>query len=135
MYSCHNLREFYEIIAEKRKTTSVCFCQFQLMRKDDKIMEIPPQQKMERQQTLAREHSEEYKAALQRAVTLAVPHAYAISPYGTFSQTDEGEEEKSPASSGGSSRRRKETWDELIERLYDKDDSRHTVLKKSLSCI
>lgn len=105
------------------------------MRKDDKIMEIPPQQKMERQQTLAREHSEEYKAALQRAVTLAVPHAYAISPYGTFSQTDEGEEEKSPASSGGSSRRRKETWDELIERLYDKDDSRHTVLKKSLSCI
>ncbi|KAA0043467.1 hypothetical protein IC582_022149 [Cucumis melo] len=107
----------------------------ELMRKDDKIMEIPPQQKMERQQTLAREHSEEYKAALQRAVTLAVPHAYAISPYGTFSQTDEGEEEKSPASSGGSSRRRKETWDELIERLYDKDDSRHTVLKKSLSCI
>lgn len=108
------------------------------MREDDKVMEIPPQQKMERQKTLAREHSEEYKAALQRAVTLAVPHAYALSPYGTFgrTETDEGEEEEeSPGSSGGSSRRKKETWNELIERLYDKDDSRHAVLKKSLSSI
>lgn len=115
------------------------------MLEDNKVMEIPPQQKMERQNTLAREHTEEYKAALQRAVTLSVPHAYALSPYGTFSETVEGEEEKeeeSPASSGGSSRKRKETWDELIERLYDKDDSRHnknesryTVLKKSFSSI
>lgn len=108
------------------------------MHEDDKVMEIPPQQKMERQNTIAREHSEEYKAALQRAVTLAVPHAYVLSPYGTFSQTDEGEEE-SPGSSGrsssGSSRRKKETWDELIERLYDKDDSRHAALKKSHSSI
>ena len=99
-------------------------------------MQIPPQQKMERQETLAREHSEEYKAALQRAVTLAVPHAYALAPYGTFDQTDDGEEEEeSPGSSGGSSRRKKETWNELIERLYDKDDSRSAVLKKSVSSI
>ncbi|XP_022972992.1 uncharacterized protein LOC111471517 [Cucurbita maxima] len=117
----------------------------ELMLEDNKVMGIPPQQKMERQNTLAREHTEEYKAALQRAVTLAVPHAYTLSPYGTFSETVEGEEEKeeeSPASSGGSLRKRKETWDELIERLYDKDDSRHdknesryTVLKKSFSSI
>ncbi|XP_022995690.1 uncharacterized protein LOC111491150 [Cucurbita maxima] len=109
----------------------------ELMHKDDKALQIPPQQKMERQETLAREHSEEYKAALQRAVTLAVPHAYALAPYGTFGQTDDGEEEEeSPGSSGGgSSRRKKETWNELIERLYDKDDSRSAVLKKSVSSI
>ncbi|KAG6605732.1 Sn1-specific diacylglycerol lipase alpha, partial [Cucurbita argyrosperma subsp. sororia] len=109
----------------------------ELMHKDDKAMQIPPQQKMERQETLAREHSEEYKAALQRAVTLAVPHAYALAPYGTFGKTDDGEEEEeeSPGSSGGSSRRKKETWNELIERLYDKEDSKHAVLKKSVSSI
>lgn len=122
-------------LLKDKKMTSIGFCQLKLMREDDKVMEIPPQQKMERQKTLAREHSEEYKAALQRAVTLAVPHAYTLSPYGTFGQADVGEEEELPGSSGGSSRRKKETWDELIERLYDKDDSRHTVLKKSHSII
>nr|GFB24388.1 alpha/beta hydrolases superfamily protein [Tanacetum cinerariifolium] len=38
-----------------------------IMLEKDPIMEIPPKQKMERQETLAREHSDEYKAALQRA--------------------------------------------------------------------
>ena len=52
-------------------------------------MEIPTKQRMERQKTLAKEHTEEYKAALQRAVTLAVPHAYSPSPYGTFDEQDE----------------------------------------------
>ncbi|KAL6971957.1 hypothetical protein U1Q18_031640 [Sarracenia purpurea var. burkii] len=64
-----------------------------LMLDDDSMMAIPVKQKMERQQTLAREHSEEYKAALQRAVTLSVPHAYSPSQYGTFDdEHDEGEQ-------------------------------------------
>lgn len=104
------------------------------MLEKDEIMEIPANQKMVRQQTLAREHGEEYRAALQRAVTLAVPHAYSPSQYGTF---DEAEKEKSPESSGkstpASSKKSqiRETWDELIERLFEKDDSGHITLKKS----
>lgn len=71
------------------------------MLEKDQIMEIPPKQKMERQETLAKEHTEEYRAALQRAVTLAVPHAYSPSIYGTFDEKDE--EEYSYGSSGESS--------------------------------
>ncbi|KAE8077720.1 hypothetical protein FH972_016255 [Carpinus fangiana] len=62
-----------------------------LMIEKDQIMEIPAKHRMERQETLAREHTQEYKAALQRAVTLAVPHAYSPSQYGTFDEQEEGE--------------------------------------------
>lgn len=64
-------------------------------------MEIPPKQRMERQETIVKDHTEEYKAALQRAVTLAVPHAFSPSPYGTFDEREE--EEHSYGSSGESS--------------------------------
>ncbi|KAL7229779.1 hypothetical protein ACSBR2_008354 [Camellia fascicularis] len=106
-----------------------------LMLEKDRSMEIPAKQKMQRQETLAREHSEEHKAALQRAVTLAVPDAYSPSPYGTFNDNNNEEEaaEHSDTSSTGSSKRssKRETWDELIERLFDRDESGHMVLKKS----
>ncbi|KAK2653894.1 hypothetical protein Ddye_013750 [Dipteronia dyeriana] len=68
-----------------------------LMHDKDHDMEIPEKQRMERQETLQREHSQEYKAALQRAVTLSVPHAVAPSQYGTF-------DEEEGNSSQGSSR-------------------------------
>ncbi|WRX18101.1 Fungal lipase-like domain - like 10 [Theobroma cacao] len=106
-----------------------------LMLEKDRIMEIPAKQRMERQETLAREHSQEYKAALQRAVTLSVPHAYSPSQYGTFEESEDGENshkssgESSVGSSGQS--KNKESWNELIERLFDKDESGHMVLKKS----
>ena len=96
------------------------------MLEKDPIMEIPPKQKMERQETLAREHSDEYKAALQRAVTLAVPHAILPSQYGTFQDIEEGEDSGRREGPG-------ESWDELIERLFDKDESGHMVLRKSHS--
>ncbi|XAR53654.1 Triacylglycerol lipase [Bertholletia excelsa] len=101
-----------------------------LMLEEDHTMEIPPKQRMERQETLEREHREEYKAALQRAVTLSVPHAYSPTQYGTFDESEEGEQ-SDKSSSTGSSRRstKRETWDELIERLFDKDESGHMKLK------
>ncbi|KAF4353598.1 hypothetical protein F8388_017773 [Cannabis sativa] len=71
----------------------------ELMLKKDPIMEIPTKQRMERQETLAKEKKEEYKAALQRAVTLSVPHAFTPSQYGTFDE----EAESSPGSAGESS--------------------------------
>lgn len=110
------------------------FLNAQLMLEKDEATEIPAKQKMERQETLAREHSEEYKAALQRAVTLAVPHAYSPSPYGTFQEQDESEQsdKSSVDSSSGLSKRSKmrESWDQVIERHFDKDESSHMLLTK-----
>ncbi|KAL4280530.1 hypothetical protein GQ457_03G013560 [Hibiscus cannabinus] len=110
-----------------------------LMVEKDQMMEIPAKQRMERQETLAREHSEEHKAALRRAVTLSVPYAYSPSQYGTFDELEDGENshkssgdaESSVGPSGKS--RNKESWNELIERLFDRDESGHMVLKKSHS--
>ncbi|MBA0799795.1 hypothetical protein Gohar_010285 [Gossypium harknessii] len=106
-----------------------------LMLEKDRIMEIPAKQRMERQETLAREHSEEHKAALQRAVTLSVPHAYLPSRYGTFDEHEDGDNshkstgESSVGSSGKS--KTKESWNELIERLFEKDESGLMLLKES----
>lgn len=96
---------------------------------------------MERQEITAREHSEEHKAALERAVELDVPHALAPYQYGTFDEEEEeGQDEGScrsmEASLLGSSRRtgsEKESLDELTECLLDKDETGHINLKKSPS--
>ncbi|KAM4069017.1 hypothetical protein ACB094_12G057300 [Castanea mollissima] len=105
-----------------------------LMQEKYKTLEIPAKQRMERQETLAREHTEEYKAALQRAVTLSVPHAYNPSQYGTFDALEEGEHSDRSVgeSSTGSSQKTKkiESWEE-IEHLFDKDKSGHIMPKKS----
>ncbi|KAK1290102.1 hypothetical protein QJS10_CPB18g01581 [Acorus calamus] len=109
-----------------------------LMLEKDGIMEIPAKQKMERQETIAREHKEEYRAALRRAVSLAVPHAYSPSPYGTFDGGDRSSGEHSRQASPGEGSpsqsrksRQRESWDDLIERLFEKDESGHMVLKRS----
>lgn len=105
---------------------------FHLMQEKDQTMEIPAKQIMERQETLTR-HSEEYKAALQRAKTLDVPHADTLpSQYGTFGE-EEGEsllESQAESSSSSTNKSKLETWEELIERLFDKDEHGHMVLKK-----
>ncbi|XP_039135499.1 LOW QUALITY PROTEIN: uncharacterized protein LOC120272693 [Dioscorea cayenensis subsp. rotundata] len=103
---------------------------FGLMLEKEPIMEIPPKQRMERQQTLAREHSAEHKAALRRAVTLAVPDAYSPSDYGTFDENLSSSTEGSPSSSG---MRHRMSWDELIEKLFEKDEAGHMVLRKAAS--
>lgn len=107
------------------------------MLEKDRITEIPEKQRMERQKTLVREHTEEYKAALQRAVTLDVPHAFSPKQYGTFDVPEEGEHSESDRSIGESSlgssekSRKKESWNEITERLLDKEESGHIVIKKS----
>uniref|UniRef100_A0A7N0UHU5 Calmodulin-binding heat-shock protein n=1 Tax=Kalanchoe fedtschenkoi TaxID=63787 RepID=A0A7N0UHU5_KALFE len=100
-------------------------------------MEIPPTQKMERQQTLAKEHNEEHKAALRRAITLNIPHAY--SPAGDEPQDDYMSESAhanlESSSSVGSTRRSKKlsgNWEDLIERLFDKDDHGQLLIKENL---
>ncbi|CAI8604454.1 unnamed protein product [Vicia faba] len=116
-----------------------------LMLEKDNAMEVPTKQIMERQETVTR-HNQEYKAALQRAKTLHVPHAFnPPSQYGTFddegeessrkSFDDEGEESsrKSEAEFSGSSTNKSkadESWHVLIERLFDKDEHGKMVFKR-----
>ncbi|OVA14037.1 Lipase [Macleaya cordata] len=100
-----------------------------LMLEKDRTMEIPEEQRIDRHESLTREHKEQYNAALKQAVTLAIPDAYSPSPYGTFTKQDSEWEKPPPhrfsgkaeaeASSMGSS---KKSWDRLIERLFVKDD-------------
>ncbi|KAJ4728292.1 Sn1-specific diacylglycerol lipase alpha [Melia azedarach] len=107
-----------------------------LMLEKDRIMEIPAKQRIERQESLAREHSVEYKAALQRAVALDIPLAYSPSQYGTFREMEEGETSgrSSEQTSLLSSRRDgRESWDEFVGRLFDVDESGQIVFKKSVS--
>ncbi|KAK3220693.1 hypothetical protein Dsin_014663 [Dipteronia sinensis] len=84
-----------------------------LMHDKDHSMEIPEKQRMERQETLQREHTQEYNAALQRAVTLSVPHAFAPSQYGTFDEEEgdssQGSSRESPVLSSKNDKR--ENWD------------------------
>lgn len=101
------------------------------MLEKDRIMEIPDKQRMERQESLAREHTAEYQAALKRAATLDVPQVYSSSSYGTFTEIAGGvefhrvDEEDAPILSS----RRKERWDELVRRLFHRDDSGQMVLR------
>lgn len=106
------------------------------MLEQDPIMEIPAKQKMERQKTLDREHSKEYKAALRRAVTLAIPHAFLPSRYGTFEEKEVGENSNMSSGEDSSTEPFKnskagESWDDLKEHLFEKTESGNMVLKKS----
>eukprot|EP00249_Psilotum_nudum_P009453 c21944_g1_i1 orf=271-1680(+) len=112
----------------------------ELMMDTESAMEIPVPQKMVRQETLKEEQMVEHKAALERAVSLRVPHAFSPS-YGTFEsnsfETDDEEKsmllseegEVSAASdsgetsgSGEGKTRAKINWEELINKLFEKDD-------------
>ncbi|KAH6789463.1 alpha/beta-Hydrolases superfamily protein [Perilla frutescens var. frutescens] len=61
----------------------------------ERVMGIPPAQRMERQASLAKEHREEHRAALERAVALDIPHAHSPS-YGTFQEMEQGQNSSTP---------------------------------------
>lgn len=67
----------------------------QCMLEKERVMGIPPAQKMERQASIAKEHREEHRAALERAVALDIPHAHSPS-YGTFQEMEKGENSSTP---------------------------------------
>lgn len=103
------------------------------MLEKDRHMDIPAEQKMVRQKSLAREHSQEYRAALQRAVALDIPQAYSPSSYGTFHEIDveEDSERSSGRSSSSSHKKHSEGWNEFVGRMFDVDDAGHMVFKKT----
>ncbi|KAK6121707.1 hypothetical protein DH2020_044575 [Rehmannia glutinosa] len=118
--------------------SSLVLCSHSLMRDKDHMLEIPAKQKMERQKTIAKETQRRAQGALHRVITLAVPHAFSPFEYGTFDEKDDDDDESKNSigdSSTGSTTKdkSKEDWDELIERLFERDESGHMVVKKTLS--
>ncbi|CAN1237024.1 hypothetical protein LINGRAPRIM_LOCUS1804 [Linum grandiflorum] len=108
-----------------------------IMLANDRMMEIPVEQRMERKESLAREQTQQYEAALQRAVALDIPIA-SSSPYGTFADTEEGEtsggSSSGPAtSSSWSFRKMRDRLDSFVDRFFDVDETGHMVFKNSVS--
>lgn len=99
------------------------------MLQEDQIMATPTSQKMERQVNLAREHTEEHRAALRRAVTLEVPDAYSPLLYGSFDDSSKGAAKASLVPS--SAARQRLSWDELIDRVFENDESGKMVIRKT----
>ncbi|KAL8495260.1 hypothetical protein ACS0TY_019419 [Phlomoides rotata] len=62
---------------------------FDSLLEKERVMDVPPVQRMQRQESLAK-HMEEYRAAIKRAVDLDIPHAYSPS-YGTFQEFEKGQ--------------------------------------------
>lgn len=105
----------------------------QIMMENDKALEIPVQQRMQRQASVERGHGEEYKAALERAVALEIPDENLPLSYGTFSELEEGENSSQSIkdTSVASSTKQRDSWDKFIKRFFDEDQSGRMVFKKS----
>lgn len=84
---------------------------------------------MERKQTFEKEH----KDALERAVTLNVPHAVPPTEASTEEDTSEGafaESQNEETSSSNLKSSGKPNWNELVEKLFDRSESGNLVLKE-----
>ena len=101
-------------------------------------MTPPAQQKMERKQTLEKEHLD----ALERAVSLHVPHAVSPAEEATAEVSLESSEETSKApersqdeaaSRSDSKSSGRTNWQELVEKLFTRNESGNLVLKKDIS--
>lgn len=91
----------------------------------------PPEQKMSRNLSLEQEH----KNALERAVTLDIPHAM-VAATGHHSEVtgaapSQGQEGTTSSNASKSSGRTK--WDELVDKLFTRNESGNLVLKKDMN--
>lgn len=104
-----------------------------IMMENDKALEIPVQQRMQRQASVERGHGEEYKAALERAAALEIPDESLPLSYGTFSELEEGENSSQSIEdeSVASSTKQRDRWDKFINRFFDVDQTGKMVFKKS----
>lgn len=104
----------------------------QTLKEKDRVLDIPPQQRMERRSSVAIEHSVEHKAALARAVALDVPESYLPSEYGTFRNAQGRDDSDKLLTETLGSSRSQESWDELAVRLFETDESGQMVLKTNV---
>ncbi|XWS47546.1 hypothetical protein CRYUN_Cryun14cG0161500 [Craigia yunnanensis] len=94
---------------------------------------VPPKiQKLERLQTIEKEHRD----ALERAVSLNIPHA--VSTVDELTENEETETETEPAQvdKGDTPKAKPEpssrgtNWDEVVEKLFERSESGNLILKK-----
>ncbi|KAG7026003.1 hypothetical protein SDJN02_12501, partial [Cucurbita argyrosperma subsp. argyrosperma] len=104
-----------------------------IMLENDKALEIPVQQRMQRQASVERGHGEEYQAALERAAALEIPDVNLPPSYGTFNELEEGENSSQSIEDAlvASSTKRRDRWDKFINQFFDVDQSGKMVFKKS----
>ncbi|CAL9126545.1 unnamed protein product [Musa acuminata var. zebrina] len=98
--------------------------------KDTEPKTPPPQQKMDRKQSFEQEH----KAALEKAVSLNIPHAVAVTEEASEATiTAPSEGQQGATSGGGSKSSGRANWDQLVEKLFSKNESGNLVLKKDIN--
>lgn len=89
----------------------------------------PKVQKLDRKETLEKEH----KDALDRAVSLNIPHAVASAEEETWGNTENG----SPDDTGNSSKTEhmdaRTNWNNLVKKLFKKTESGNLILKQGAS--
>ena len=98
---------------------------------ETETMTVPPKiQKLERLQTIEKEH----KDALERAVSLNIPHA--VSTADELTENEETETEPAQVDKGDTPKAKPESnskgtnWDEVVEKLFKRSESGNLILKK-----
>lgn len=81
----------------------------------------PKEKRMERLNTLEKEH----KDALERAVSLNIPHAVSAA------EEEQGEEECNNAGTS-EPKSKKKNWDEVVEKLFHRSNSGEFVLNENV---
>jgi hypothetical protein len=89
----------------------------QIMLEKEKIMEIPPSQRIDQER---RTHAEEQQVALQRVADLSIPDTYSTYRYGTFEDNSVCVEREGISA----------TWDRFISTAFETDETGKLVPRK-----
>ncbi|URE01018.1 Lipase 3 N-terminal region [Musa troglodytarum] len=101
--------------------------------KDTEPKTAPPEQKMSRKLSLEQEH----KNALERAVTLYVPQAVvaATGDHSEVTGAAPSQGQEGATSSNGSKSSCRTNWDELVDKLFTRNESGNLDLKKDMNTV
>lgn len=89
--------------------------------KEEVVTMAPKEKRMERLSTLEKEH----KDALERAVSLNIPHA--------VSSAEEEAEEECIEAGASESKTKKKNWDEVVEKLFHRSNSGEFVFNENVA--
>jgi len=87
------------------------------------VTKAPKEKRMERLNTLEKEH----KDALERAVSLNIPHAVSAAE-----EQEEEEEEECNNAEASEPKSKKKNWDEVVEKLFHRSNSGELVLNENV---
>ncbi|XP_013636710.1 PREDICTED: uncharacterized protein LOC106342348 isoform X3 [Brassica oleracea var. oleracea] len=88
------------------------------------VTKAPKEKRMERLNTLEKEH----KDALERAVSLNIPHAVSAAE-----EEEEEEEEECNNAEASEPKSKKKSWDEVVEKLFHRSNSGELVLNENVN--